>query len=152
MIDKLELPSSVVSQYICAMKYSKQKKLELLASKGTEQPFNLEDMDDEDRERYIAHQHGSHFSDNKVLNNEINGMTVDIGTDIDWIVSTFNEDRDVTIDEGVVWADTIKEIQDKAMRKQASSAKNLIIPRQKRWNNLFCKWIAGTGRDCIYCS
>ena len=131
MIDKMELPTSVVSQYICAMKYSKQKKLELLASKGTEQPYNLEDMDEEDRERYIAHQHASHFSDNKVLNNEINGMTVDIGTDIDWSVSTFNEDRELTVHEDAVWADTIKDIQDEAMRKQALSATNLIIPRQK---------------------
>ena len=131
MIDKMELPTSVVSQYICAMKYSKQKKLELLASKGTEQPYNLEDMDEEDRERYIAHQHASHFSDNKVLNNEINGMTVDIGTDIDWSVSTFNEDRELTVHEDAVWADTIMDIQDEAMRKQALSATNLIIPRQK---------------------
>ena len=56
-------------------------------------------MDEEDRERYIAHQHVSHFSDNKVLNNEINGMTVDIGTDIDWTERTFSEDRDI-LDEG----------------------------------------------------
>ena len=91
MIDKLELPSSVISQYICAMKYHKQKKLEITAAKGTEQPFNLEDMDEEERERYIAHQHASHFSDNKVLNDEINGMTVDIGTNIDWSISKFNE-------------------------------------------------------------
>ena len=88
MIDKQELPTSVVLQYICAMKYKNRKKLEMIASKGTEQPFNLDDMDEEDRERYIAHQHVSHFSDNKVLNNEINGMIVDIGTDIDWMAST----------------------------------------------------------------
>jgi hypothetical protein len=37
------------------MKYKNQTKLEMLASKGTEQPFNLQDMDEEDRERYIAH-------------------------------------------------------------------------------------------------
>ena len=103
----------------------------MIASKGTEQPFNLEDMDEEDRERYIAHQHVSHFSDNKVLNNEINGMIVDIGTDIDWMASTFNEDRETTIEEGGEFADRIREIQDEAMRKQASSATNLIIPRQK---------------------
>ena len=131
MIDKQELPTSVVSQYICAMKYKNKKKLEMIASKGTEQPFNLEDMDEEDRERYIAHQHVSHFSDNKVLNNEINGMIVDIGTDIDWMASTFNEDRETTIEEGGEFADRIREIQDEAMRKQASSATNLIIPRQK---------------------
>ena len=77
MTDKNQLPSSVVSQYICAMKYKNKTKLEMLAAKGTEQLFNLQDMDEEDREQYIAHQHVSYFSDNKVLHNEINGMTVD---------------------------------------------------------------------------
>ena len=130
MIDKNQLPSSVVSQYICAMKYKNQTKLEMLASKGTEQPFNLQDMDEEDRERYIAHQHVSHFSDNKVLNNEINGMTVDIGTDIDWTERTFSEDRDI-LEEGEEWVTTIRECQEEAMQKQASSVNNLVIPTQK---------------------
>ena len=130
MIDKKQLPSSVVSQYICAMKYKNQTKLEMLAAKGTEQPFNLQDMDEEDRERYIAHQHVSHFSDNKVLNNEINGMTVDIGTDIDWTERTFSEDRDI-LEEGEEWVTTVRECQEEAMQKQASSVNNLVIPTQK---------------------
>lgn len=130
MIDKLELPSSVISQYICAMKYQKQKKLEITAAKGTEQPFNLEDMDEEERERYIAHQHASHFSDNKVLNDEINGMTVDIGTNIDWSISKFTEPRK-KVEEGMDWAHTVRDLQEEAMQKQASSKGNLVIPRQK---------------------
>ena len=133
MIDRLELPTSVVTQYICAMKYQKQKKLEMLAAKGTEQPFNLKDMDEEDRERYIAHQHTSHFSDNKILNNEINGMTVDIGTDIDWMVGTFNDPRS-TVEDGKEWAFTTRDCNDEAMRKQAFSVSNLVIPRQKDGN------------------
>jgi hypothetical protein len=126
MIDKKQLPSSVVSQYICAMKYKNQTKLEMLASKGTEQPFNLQDMDEEDRERYIAHQHVSHFSDNKVLNNEINGMTVDIGTDIDWTERTFSEDRDI-LEEGEEWVTTIRECQEEAMQRFGHT-------NTKRWN------------------
>ena len=138
MIDRLELPTSVVTQYICAMKYQKQKKLEMLAAKGTEQPFNLKDMDEEDRERYIAHQHTSHFSDNKILNNEINGMTVDIGTDIDWMVGTFNDPRS-TVEDGKEWAFTTRDCNDEAMRKQAFSVSNLVIPRQKDGNTYSVK-------------
>ena len=89
----------------------------MLASKGTEQPFNLQDMDEEDRERYTAHQHVSHFSDNKVLNNEINGMTVDIGTDIDWTERTFSEDRDI-LEKGEEWVTTIRECQEEAMQSR----------------------------------
>ena len=102
----------------------------MIAAKGTKQPFNLEDMDDNKRERYIAHQHTSHFSDSKVLNDEINGLTVDIGTDIDWIISKFNEPRK-TVEEGMDWAFTAKDLQEEAMQKQASSKRNLVIPRQK---------------------
>lgn len=138
MIDRLELPTSVVTQYICAMKYQKQKKLEMLAAKGTEHPFNLKDMDEEDRERYIAHQHTSHFSDNKILNNEINGMTVDIGTDIDWMVGTFNDPRS-TVEDGKEWAFTTRDCNDEAMRKQAFSVSNLVIPRQKDGNTYSVK-------------
>ena len=138
MIDRLELPTSVVTQYICAMKYQKQKKLEMLAAKGTEQPFNLKDMDEEDRERYIAHQHTSHFSDNKILNNEINGMTVDIGTDIDWMVGTFNDPRS-RVEDGKEWAFTTRDCNDEAMRKQAFSVSNLVIPRQKDGNTYSVK-------------
>ena len=41
MIDKKQLPSSVVSQYICAIKCRKKRKFKMLAAKGAEQPFNL---------------------------------------------------------------------------------------------------------------
>lgn len=130
MIDNQQLPSSVVSQYICAMKYKNQKKLEMIAAKGTEQPFNLENMDEEDRERYIAHQHVSHYQDNRILNNEIDGMTVDIGTHFDWSARTFKEDCDKAVN-GFDFVPSIQQIHEDAMSRQASSAGNLVIPLQK---------------------
>ena len=130
MIDKKRLPSSVVSQYICAMKYTRQKKLEIIASEGTEQPFNLAEMDEEDREQCIAHQHLSHFSDNKLHNREIDGMDVDIGTDIDWTVRTFQEKRDVSVN-GEDWVDDIRTKHKQAMKNQASSISDLVIPKRR---------------------
>ena len=82
MITRKELPSSVCSQYICAVNYTRQKHLELLPTKGTKQEFDLNNMDEADRAHYIAHQHGTHFSDNKVLLNAIDGLMVIIGNDI----------------------------------------------------------------------
>jgi 6-pyruvoyl-tetrahydropterin synthase len=83
MLDRKQFPSCVTSQYILAMKYSRQCKLELLHAKGTEQTYDLANMDEEERARYIAHQHVTHFLDNKHHNKVIDGMTVDIGTDFD---------------------------------------------------------------------
>ena len=65
MLDRKQFPSFVTSQYILAMKYSRQCKLELLHAKGTEQTYDLANMDEEERARYIAHQHVTHISDNK---------------------------------------------------------------------------------------
>ena len=103
----------------------------MLAAKGTEWPFNLQDMDEKDREKYIVHQHVSHFSDNKVLNNEINSMAVDIGTQIDWMNRKFTKDRNI-IEEGEEWANTTtRECQEEAIQRQVLSVNNLVIPRQK---------------------
>jgi len=130
MIDKKELPSSVCSQYICAVKYHNQKKLEIIAKQGTEQPFNLEDMTEEERERCIAHQHASHFSEYKYLSNEIDGMIVDIGTDFDWTVKTFLEPRATKID-GELWVEYARDAYDKSKCNQNNSSTKIEIPKQK---------------------
>lgn len=130
MIDRQQLPSSVVTQYICAMKYTKQKKLEMLASQGTEQPFDLDNMDDEERDMCIAHQHASHFSDNKFHDREIDGLTVDIGTDVDWTERTFKAPRRTCM-HGEDWVDYARTSHDTAARDMASSSENLIIPKRK---------------------
>ena len=87
-------------------------------------------MDKEDRDQYTAHHHVSHFSYNRVLNNETNGMPVDIGTGIDWTDMTFTEDHSI-IEEGEEWVTTTREYQEEAMQKQALSVKNLVTPTQK---------------------
>ena len=79
MMDRGQFPTCVKNQYILAMKYSRQAKLELLNSQSVQQPYDLSNMDEEEQEAYIAHQHVSHFSDNKHHNKVIDGMTVDIG-------------------------------------------------------------------------
>ena len=130
MIDNQQLPSSVVAQFICAMKYKTQKKLEMIAKKGTEQPFNLENMTDEDREQYIAHQHVSHYQDNRIHNNEVDGMTCDIGTHFDWSTRTFKEPRNIVF-PGIEFVSNIQCIHNEEMTVQASSAEHLVIPKQK---------------------
>ena len=108
MMDKRQFPSSVRNQYILAMKYSKKAKLEFLHKQSVPQPCDLSNMDDEEREAYIAHQNVSHFSDTKHHDKVIDGMTVDIGTNFDWSESLYKEQRDVTID-GTSWVDAIQQ-------------------------------------------
>ena len=90
------------------MKYSKQAKLEFLSKQLIPQPYDLSNMNDEEREAYIAHQNVSHFSDGKHHNKVIDGMTIDIGMNFDWSESLFREGRGVSID-GTSRVDAIRE-------------------------------------------
>ena len=130
MMDKRQFPSCVTSQYILAMKYARQRELEIINSKSKEQPYDLSNMDEEEREACIAHQHVSNFSDKRHHDRTIDGMTVDIGTDFDWSNSVFPELRDIKID-GSKWVDHIQAEHDKALKDQAMSVNDIVIPTQR---------------------
>ena len=99
MIDNQEVPTSVRAQYLTAMKYAHQKKIEVLVKEGVNHPdINDDHHDDETRERMTAWLHGSHLTDNKLLDDSINDVTVDIGKDKDWSISDYSELRKTTID------------------------------------------------------
>ena len=115
------------------MKYSKQAKLEFLSKQSMPQPYDLSNMNDEEKEAYIAHQNVSHFSEGKHHNKVIDGMAVDIGTNFDWSESLYKEQRNVTID-GTSWVDTIQQQHNKAIKDQANAVENLIIPTQSNGN------------------
>ena len=149
MLDRKQFPSCVTSQYILAMKYSRQCKLELLHAKGTEQTYDLANMDEEERARYIAHQHVTHFSDNKHHNKVIDGMTVDIGTDFDWTDSVYKEERKTQID-GRDWVDKIRSEQEKAISEQASASGKLVIPIQRNGEGYDVDQMSKEQQDIVY--
>jgi len=131
MVDRNKLPSSVIAQYISAMKYRNQAKLEIIAREGTQQPVDMSNLTDQQKDEFITYQHLSHFTDKNKFHREfLNGMKVDIGTDIDWTKSFFTEERDVDID-GEVWLNEIREEYYRVASAQASAKKNIIIPKQK---------------------
>ncbi len=46
----------------------------------------------------VAWIHGSHLSDNKLLNDTLNKTRVYLGQDKDWSITDYNEERLTTID------------------------------------------------------
>jgi len=99
MIDKKEVPSSVTFQYHTAMKYARQKKIEIIVKQGVNHPdIDEENLDEETLGRLTGWIHNNHFTDNKHNNDRINDMTVDIGRNKDWSISDFKDDRHTTID------------------------------------------------------
>ena len=149
MMDKKQFPSCVRNQYILAMKYSKQAKFEFLNKQSIPQPYDLSNMNDEEREAYIAHQNVSHFSDGKHHNKVIDGMTVNIGTNFDWSRSLFKEERDVTID-GTSWVDAIREQHANAIKDQAQAIDNLVIPTQKNGDAYDVEMLSDEQKSIVY--
>jgi hypothetical protein len=99
MIDKKEVPISVQAQYLTAMKYSGKPRIEVLVKDGVNFPDTDEKQnDDETNKRIDAWIHGSHLTDNKLLNDTLNNTTVDIGQQKDWSISDYKEERLTTID------------------------------------------------------
>ena len=130
MVDNQQLPSSVIAQYICAMKYKHQKKLEIISKDGTSQTIDISKLSERQKEEYIAHQHLSHFSDNKPHKRVLDGMVVDIGEKLDWTQMRFNGERDIAID-GEKWMGCTRERYYKIASDQATAEDDIILPRQK---------------------
>ena len=85
MLGNKEVPSSVQAQYLTAMKYSGKPRVEVLVKDGVNHP-NSDDRqnDNKTNKRMDAWIHGSHLTDNKLLNDTLNNTTVDIGKNKDW--------------------------------------------------------------------
>jgi len=130
MIEKKQLPTSVIAQYICAMKYAHQKRIEIIAKEGTAQPIYPDGLDDEGREQYLAYLHATNFTENYHPNNKIDGMTVDLGEDIDWTEQRFGGDRDIQM-QGEDWMQNMRDSFYSTLSRQASSKTNLVIPMRK---------------------
>ena len=101
MINAKEVPTSVQTQYLTAPKYatSKTKRLEVLVKEGVNHP-DIEDKNngEETNERITGWLHGSHLTDNTLLSNSINNVTVDIGKNKDWSITDYEQTRQTTID------------------------------------------------------
>jgi hypothetical protein len=92
MIDNKDVPSLVTFQYHTAMKYARQKKLEILVKQGVNHPdIDEENLDEETLGRLKGWIHNNHFTDNKLNDDHINDVTLDIGQNKDRSISDFKE-------------------------------------------------------------
>jgi hypothetical protein len=93
MLGEKEAPTSVQAQYLITMKYSGKPRVEVLVKDGVNHPdTDYIQIDDKTNERMNAWIHGSHLTDNKLLNDSLNNTTVDIGKHKDWSISDYKEE------------------------------------------------------------
>ncbi len=127
MIDNKEVPSLVTFQYHTAMKYARQKKLEIIIKQGVNHPdIDEENLDKETLQRLTGWIHKNHFTDNKLNDDCINDVTVDIGQSKDWSISDFKEIRSTAI-EGKKYVEQIT----KQYYNDSKDHNNIEIPAQK---------------------
>jgi hypothetical protein len=73
MIDNKEVPTSVQAHYLTAMKYSGKPRVEALVKDGVNHPdTDNKENDNKTNTQMVAWIHGSHLSDNKLLNDTLN--------------------------------------------------------------------------------
>jgi hypothetical protein len=99
MLGNKEVPSSFQAQYLMAMKYSGKPRVEVLVKDGVNHPDSNDiQNDNKTNKRMDLWIHGSHPTDNKLLNDTLNITTVDIGKNKDWSISDYKEKRLTAID------------------------------------------------------
>ena len=79
--------------------------------------------------------HGSHLTDNKLLDDSINDVTVNIGKDKDWSISDYSEFRKTTID-GKEYIQQTTNLFYAQGDDSGNGTKSLKIPLQKMERNI----------------
>jgi hypothetical protein len=75
------------------------KKLQILVKQGDNHPdIDEENLEKETLGRLTDWIHNNHFTDNKLNDDCVNDVTVDIGQNKDWLISDFKEIRSTTIE------------------------------------------------------
>jgi hypothetical protein len=124
------VPTSVQAQYLTAMKYSGKPRVEVLVKDGVNHPDTDDiQIDDETNKRMDAWIHGSHLTDNKLLNDSLNNTTVDIEKLKDWSISDYKEER-LTAIEGKEYLNQTAKLYHNS-NDSANADNTLKIPKTK---------------------
>ena len=98
MLHDRVVPTSVLTEYMRAVRYAQEKRIELVAKQGVIQAdVNLDELDQDEADQHLSWIHSSQFTDSKVNPNLTEDMTVDIGLNHDWSVSSFEGEREVSV-------------------------------------------------------
>jgi len=128
MLEEKRVPTNVWTEYMRAVRYSQEKRIEVIAKQGVlDADVDMDDLDHNDAEQYLQWKNSSFF-DNRVGGDEMmkGGEKVDIGIDYDWSVSSFKGERDTTAD-GEVYTQQLRE---DCKQLELTNANNLSIPRR----------------------
>ena len=96
MLDNKEVPSSVMTEYMRAVKYATEQKLEVIAKQGViDGDDNIDEMDDDEKEQHLSFMVANQFTDGPPPE-LIGSQVVDIGDKHDWTETPYSGTRRIT--------------------------------------------------------
>lgn len=99
MLHNRTVPTNVWTEYMRAVRYAQEKRIELVAKQGVIQAdVNLDELDDDEKDQHLSWIQSSQFTfgrSDPVLDGN---NTVDIGLDHDWSEKSFKGARDIAVD------------------------------------------------------
>jgi len=98
MLHDRTVPTNVWTEYMRAVRYAQERRIELVAKQGVIQAdVNIDELDKDEADQHLSWLHSSQFTDaksNPILSED---KVVDIGLNHDWSVGFFEGVRDVSV-------------------------------------------------------
>ena len=127
MLHNRTVPTSVTTEYMRAVRYAQEKRIELVAKTGVIQAdVNMDELDNDEKDQYLSYLHSNQFTFGRtepVLNGD---NVVDIGLEHDWSERSFKGMRDVAV-EGEWYTVDLRE---KRSQTNHASTEELHIPKR----------------------
>jgi len=125
MLEEKKVPVNVWTQYMRAVKYAQEKRIELIAKQGVlDADVELDELDHYDAEQYLQWKNSTFFDDGRNGEDTLKGEKVDRGIDHDWSISSFAGVRDVMVDGDMY----TQQLRDDCNQLEITNANNLAIP------------------------
>jgi len=126
MLEEKQVPSNVWTEYMRAVRYAQEKRIEVIAKQGVlDADVDLDEVDHEDAEQYLQWQNSTFLDDGRRKSDFLRkGEKVDIGIDYDWSVSSFAGERDTTVDGDVY----TQQLREDCKQLEIANENNLTIP------------------------
>ena len=127
MLEEKKVPSNVWTEYMRAVRYVQEKRIEVIAKQGVlDADVELDELDQHDADQYLQWKNSTFLDDGRNGEDILKGEKVDRGIDYDWSVSSFAGERDTTVDGDAY----TQQLKDDCKQLEITNANNLFIPHR----------------------
>ena len=127
MLEEKKVPSNVWTEYMRAVRYAQEKRIEVIAKQGVlDADVDLDELDQHDADQYLQWKNSAFLDDGRNVDDILKGEKVDRGTEYDWSMSSFAGERDTTVDGDAY----TQQLRDDCKQLEITNANNLFIPHR----------------------